>query len=348
MGLPRWGGNVYSVRDIMKGFWKQLDKPFFILAPMANVTDAAFRRTIAGKGKPSVFYTEFVSADGLDSSGRDRLLPDLQYSEGERPIVAQIFSSNPEKIERAAALVRELGFDGVDINMGCPDKSVMKQGAGAALAKDYALAQRLVLAAKRGARDIPVSVKVRLGDTTNQIEDWIPALLETEPAAIIVHGRTRKEMSKVPARWNDIARVVEIRDEWSDERGIEQGERTLIVGNGDVLSMADARKKAGESGVDGVMLGRAIFGNPWLFDEFVERESLPEVERLQVMLEHAELFDELLGKEKPFHIMRKHFGSYVSGFRGAKELREKLMLTESVDDVRQLVSEELAVLNAEN
>src|SRR5690606_3840974 len=142
-----------------KGFWEKLPSPFFVLAPMANVTDAAFRCVIAKRGKPDVFYTEFVSADGLDSEGRERLLPDLLFGEGERPIVAQVFSSNPEKIKKAAELARELGFDGIDINMGCPDKAVMKQGAGAALAKDYQLAQKLVLAAKEGAQDMPVSVK---------------------------------------------------------------------------------------------------------------------------------------------------------------------------------------------
>lgn len=326
------------------GFWGKLNKPFFILAPMANVTDAAFRRTIATYGKPDVFYTEFVSADGLDSPGRSRLLPDFKYSKEEEPIVAQIFSSRPEKIEKAASLVRELGFDGVDINMGCPDTSVNKQGAGAALSKDFTLAQELVLAAKRGAGEMPVSVKIRLGFNTNQIEEWLPALLSARPAAVIVHGRTRKEMSKVPARWNDIARAVEIRNEWSDKEGIPVDERTLVVGNGDVKDLDDARSKVGETQVDGVMIGRAIFGNPWLFNPNANRDEVSFDERLRVMLEHAELFDQLLGQEKPFHIMRKHFGAYVAGFPNAKELREELMQTESIDDVRKIVEEQRKIL----
>jgi nifR3 family TIM-barrel protein len=328
----------------MKGFWKKLKKPIFVLAPLANVTDAAFRRLIAKQGKPDVFWTEFVSADGLDSVGKEKLLPDLIYSEEERPIVAQLFSANPEKIKKAAALIEELGFDGVDINMGCPDRAVVKQGAGAALVKNYALAQDLIRAAQAGAPELPVSVKVRLGDTTNQIEEWIPVLLEARPAVITVHGRTRKEMSKVPARWDDIARCVEIRDEWSREKEIPTREQTLILGNGDAVSLADAREKARQSGVDGVMLGRAIFGNPWLFNESAVRENLSERERLEALLEHTELFNEILGGVKPFHIMRKHFSSYVTGFTHAKALREKLIVTENIEDVRLLIQGELEKL----
>lgn len=309
-----------------------------VLAPMANVTDAAFRRTIAKYGKPDVFYTEFVSADGLDSPGREKLMTDFKYSTSEQPIVAQIFSSRPEKIEKASSLVRELGFAGVDINMGCPDTSVNKQGAGAALSKDFPLAQELIYAAKQGAGDLPVSVKIRLGYNTNQIEEWLPALLESRPATITVHGRTKKEMSKVPARWNDIARAVEIRDEWSRAKGLSKDERTLIVGNGDVKDIIDAKQKVNETQVDGVMLGRAIFGNPWLFSTEITRDQVGFDERLRVMLEHAEAFHELLGSEKHFHIMRKHFGAYVTGFPNAKELRELLMETENIEDVRSLVS----------
>lgn len=321
------------------GFWKKLNKPFLVLAPMANVTDVAFRQTIAEYGQPDVFYTEFVSADGLDSPGREKLLVDFKYSEEEQPLVAQIFSANPEKIKKAASLVQELGFSGVDINMGCPDSAVVKQRAGAALSKDFSLAQQLIIAAKEGAPEIPVSVKIRLGFNENQIEEWLPALLEARPAVITVHGRTKKEMSKVPARWNDIARCVEIRNEWSTEKGILPEERTLIVGNGDVKDIARAQEKAKQTGVDGVMLGRAIFGNPWLFNKEIKREDVSLDERLGVLLEHAETFDRLLGAHKPFHIMRKHFGAYVTGFPNAKELREQLMQTESIEDTRKVIKE---------
>lgn len=306
-------------------FWSSLKKPFFVLAPMANVTDAAFRRLIAQYGKPDVMYTEFVSADGLASPGREALLVDLLYSEGERPLVAQLFTANPEKMYEAAKLAAELGFDGVDINMGCPDKNVMKQGAGACLMKHPDIARELMRAVKAGAPNLPLSVKTRIGDTKNNLHTWLPELLAEKPATIIIHCRTRKEMSKVPARWEHIKEAVEI----------AKGSGTLIVGNGDVTDLADARRKAEETGCDGVMLGRAIFGNPWLF-----AEKVPSIkEKLEVMMEHTKLFDDLLGDKKSFHIMRKHYKAYASGFDGAKELRVQLMETENVSDVEKIVTD---------
>jgi nifR3 family TIM-barrel protein len=304
-------------------FWHKLPKPFFILAPMANVTDAAFRRIIAKYGRPDVFYTEFVSADGLCSIGKDNLLIDLKYSSAERPIVAQLFGSNPEKMREAAALIQELGFDGLDINMGCPDKNVMKQKAGAALIKQPDVARALIRAAKAGAPKLPISVKTRLGDTKNDLGNWLPVLLEEKPAAIIIHARTRKEMSKVPAHWDAVKQAVDL----------ARGSGVLIIGNGDVSDLDDAREKIKQSGCDGVMLGRAIFGNPWLF-----KKKVPAVkDKLKVMLEHTKLFDKLLGKSKSFHIMRKHYKAYANGFDGAKDLRIKLMTTENVSDVETIV-----------
>lgn len=303
----------------MQGFWKNLKKPIFVLAPMADVTDPAFRALIAKYGKPDVFYTEFVSADGLalaPEEGRKKLLKDLEYTEEERPIIAQFFTSKPENMRKAAELARELGFDGIDINMGCPDKSVEKQGAGAKLIKNPKLARELIRAAKEGARDLPVSVKTRVGYNKPELEEWLPELLAEEPAAIVVHARTRKEMSKVPARWEFVKRAVELRD--------ESGAKTLIFGNGDAKDLDDARALVIETNCDGVMLGRAIFGNPWLF-----AERTPDIkEKLSVLIEHIRLFDEKLGSFKNFAIMKKHFKSYVSGFDGAADLRAKLMEAE--------------------
>lgn len=303
----------------MQGFWGKLKKPIFVLAPMADVTDPAFRALIAKYGKPDVFYTEFVSADGLalaPEEGRKKLLKDLEYTEEERPIIAQFFTSKPENMRKAAELARELGFDGIDINMGCPDKSVEKQGAGAKLIKNPKLARELIRAAKEGARDLPVSVKTRVGYNKPELEEWLPELLAEEPAAIVVHARTRKEMSKVPARWEFVKRAVELRD--------ESGAKTLIFGNGDAKGLDDARALVIETNCDGVMLGRAIFGNPWLF-----AERTPDIkEKLSVLIEHIRLFDEKLGGFKNFAIMKKHFKSYVSGFDGAVDLRAKLMEAE--------------------
>ncbi|MFT5037037.1 MAG: tRNA-dihydrouridine synthase, partial [Candidatus Azotimanducaceae bacterium] len=253
-----------------KGFWGELKKPIIVLAPLADVTDAPFRRLIAkysahtrsdgSTGGPDIMWTEFVAADGLiraTPEGKVKLMADLIYSEEERPIIAQLFSSNEEHMEQASALCAELGFDGIDINMGCPDRSIEKQGCGSAMIKDPESARAIIRAAKRGAGKIPVSVKTRIGYNSDELESWLPSLLKEEPAAITLHARTRKEMSKVPARWERVARGVQIRNELNSE--------TLILGNGDLLSVADAEEKVRESGADGAMLGRAIFGNPWLF-----------------------------------------------------------------------------------
>lgn len=326
-------------------FWQQLPKPFLVLAPMADVTDAPFRRMIAKYsahtradgtvGGPDVTWTEFVSADGLvraTPEGKQKLMADLLYTEAERPIVAQLFSSTPEHMEQAAALCLELGFDGVDINMGCPDRSIEKQGCGSAMIKDPESAARIIAAAKRGAQSgtggIPVSVKTRLGYNHDQVEEWIPYVLQQQPAALTVHARTRKEMSKVPARWERIARVVEIRD--------TLGSDTLVLGNGDVSGPEDAYQKAAETGADGVMLGRAIFGNPWLFHPEKDLSNVALEERLRVMVEHTSLFAELLGF-KNFAIMKKHYKAYVNGFPGAAELRAQLMEAPDASTVAGIV-----------
>ncbi|MSR73322.1 tRNA-dihydrouridine synthase [Candidatus Parcubacteria bacterium] len=330
----------------MKDFWKKLKeekiaqagalagkdgggfvRPIIALAPMANVTDAAFRRIIAKYGKPDVMWTEFVSADGLFMGGNKALMKDLIFSATERPIVAQFFTARPEMMKRAAQLARELGFDGIDINMGCPDRSIEKQGAGAAMIKNPALARAVLRAAKEGAGDLPVSVKTRIGFNKNELDTWLPELLAEEPAVITIHARTRKEMSKVPARWEEVKRAVEIRDRLKS--------KTLIFGNGDALDIVDAEKKAHESGADGVMLGRAIFGNPWLFAP----EKMPSkiADRLKIMVEHTYLFEELLGETKNFAIMKKHYKAYVNGWDGAKELRVQLMEAETASQIEEIV-----------
>lgn len=311
-----------------KNFWQKIAKPAFVLAPMADVTDAAFRRIISKYGKPDVMWTEFVSADGLalaPEEGRKKLMRDLDYTDEERPIVAQFFTSTPSHMAQASALARSLGFDGVDINMGCPAKVINRQDAGACLIRTPELAREIIRAAKEGAGDIPVSVKTRTGYSKVELETWIPALLEEEPAVLTLHARTAKEMSKVPARWEFVKRVVEIRNEMKSN--------TLIFGNGDVKNLEEARKRVEETGCDGVMIGRGIFGNPWLFSG-----ELPAVEeRLKVLIEHTELFEKLLGDIKSFSIMKKHFKAYISGFEGAAELRGELMNTENATEVREII-----------
>ena len=321
----------------MKNFWTALPKPFFALAPLANVTDAPFRAAIAKYSRPAgphVFWTEFVSADGLclaNEEGKKKLMRDLVFGEAERPIVAQLFTATPAHMEKAAALAAELGFDGVDINMGCPDRVIEKQGAGAKLITTPALAQELIAAAKRGAPNLPVSVKTRLGYNKDSLEEWLPKLLEAEPAAVTVHARTRKEMSKVPARWERVRRAVEIRDE------MKSG--ALIIGNGDAKDVRDARARAKETGCDGVMIGRGIFGRPWMFSGKPEPEL---AERLRIAVEHTRLFEEALGDIKSFALMKKHFKAYVEGFEGAKELRMRMMDASSAAEIEALVEDFIA------
>lgn len=358
-------------------FWKKLPTPFFVVAPMADVTDAPFRRMIAKYsshrrsdgtiGGPDVMWTEFVSADGLiraTPEGKQKLMADLIYTEEERPIVAQLFTSNEEHMEQAARLCLELGFDGVDINMGCPAGAIIDQGCGSAMIKTPALAAAIIRAAKRGAKSeeggIPVSVKTRLGYHRDEVEEWIPALLAEKPDALTIHARTRKDMSKVPARWERVNRVVELRNELSPE--------TLIIGNGDVLSLYDASVKVALSGADGAMVGRALFGNPWFFHPTIslpiKMTALPTHgvrledisaadsadsnmkyvslrERLQVMVEHSYLFCELL-PFKNFAVMKKHYKAYVNGFLGVSPLRVRLMEQTDPAGVEQVVLEFLS------
>jgi len=351
--------------NLIGNFWKDLKRPIFCLAPMADVTDAAFRYIIAKNSNINyVTYTEFVSADGLilaPEKGKQKLLKNLEYSEIERPIVAQIFGSNPENIEKAAALIAKLGFDGVDINMGCPDKSIEKQGAGAALIKNSKLAREIISAAKRGVLrshlrkspkgetlGIPVSVKTRLGYNKDELEEWLPELLTENPAAIVIHARTRKEMSKVPARWERIKRTVEIRNNFvavkndslhsHDASHISLREcslplKTLIIGNGDVKDIADATKKCEKSGADGAMFGRAIFGNPWLFADY---EPTME-ERFRILAEHTKLFEERFNGVKSFSVMKKHFKGYLK-LLGLEDLKYKLMKAKSAEEALEIMS----------
>ena len=316
----------------MSNFWQTLPKPFFVLAPMADVTDVSFRRVIAKYsshersdgtvGGPDVMWTEFVSADGLCSAGRDILKRDLEFTDIERPIVAQLFSSTPENMRKAAALCRELGFDGIDINMGCPVEIINRQGAGAAHIKDWRHAQEVIRAAQEGAVDIPVSVKTRIGYNKIEFMEWLPKILECNIPALTVHLRTRKEMSLVDAHWEIMPEIVALVRVITGE--LTHG-GTIILGNGDIKSVTQGKTLAKDTGCDGVMIGRGIFGTPWFFDEEIFNKGKSVEERLAICIEHTKLFEEKLGDIKSFAIMKKHYKAYVNGFDGAKELRMQLM-----------------------
>ncbi|MBU0707016.1 tRNA-dihydrouridine synthase [Patescibacteria group bacterium] len=321
-------------------FWSKLKQPIMCLAPMSDVTDSVFRQIIAKYGKPDVFFTEFVSVAGLCSVGRNNILEDLRFTKKEKPIVAQIWGSRPEQFYKSAKLVKKLGFDGIDINMGCPDKAVEKQGGGAALIKNPKLALEIIKETKRGAGILPVSVKTRLGHNTNIVGDWTRELLKTELAALIVHARTRKQMSKVPADWLSITKAVKIRNQMKSTM--------LIIGNGDVGSLDEARQRVKETNADGVMIGRGIFGNPWFFDPNIDIVDISIEKRLTVLIEHAKLFEKTYHKSKSFDIMKKHFKAYASGFSGAKDLRIALMNTGNAQEAKKEIQDFLKTLSSTN
>lgn len=309
-------------------FWSKLNKPLTVLAPMANVTDWAFRQIIIKTGRPDVFFTEFISADGICRVGKEKFRGELYFEAVEKPIVVQFFSSSPENMYKCAQLAVELGFDGVDINMGCPDSSVEKQGAGAALIKNPDLAKKIISETIRGAGKIPVSVKTRLG--FSKIEpDWIKNLLDTDIASLSVHARTRKEMSKVPAHWDELGKIAEM----------AKGSGKIIIGNGDVIDMDDLKQKADKFGLDGIMVGRGIFQNPWFFSD---RKVEDPKERINLLMEHVNNFEKLWsrgGSGKNFDVLKRFFKIYISNWPGAKELRTKLMSAKSFKDVDEILKE---------
>ncbi len=316
--------------------WSNLPKPFFVMAPMADVTDRAFRALVAKRGKPDVFWTEFVSADGLyhlnevasatEKSRNNPLMRDLAFEEDQRPIVAQIFSSKPEMIAYATELVARLGFDGVDINMGCPDRTIEKQGCGAAMIKNPKLAVGIIRAAQ-GASALPVSVKTRVGYNNESLDEWLPALLSANPAVLTLHLRTRKEMSAVPADWELMKKAVEIRN--------RENPNVLLIGNGDVRDLRDAQTKVAQSGCDGAMIGRAMFGNPWVFTDR-RPETIGLQEKLDALVELAHDFEKL-SPPKNFAILKKHIKAFVTGFAGAAELRAELMSAESASELASIM-----------
>lgn len=325
---------------MLKGFWKKTvekakkeKRPILIAAPMANVTDAAFRRMLVKyskskkRGGLDVLWTEFVSCDGLCSKGKKVLLTDLIFDKSEHPIVAQFFGSRPENFYESAKLARKLRFDGIDINMGCPDRGIMRQGGGADLIKNPKLAQEIIRETIRGAGGLPVSVKTRIGFNEVELKKWLPHLLDMDLSAITIHGRTKKEMSVTAAHWDIIAEAVKMRN--------ESGKDTLIIGNGDVSSMADARVKYEKYGVDGVMVGRAMFGKPWFFNPGENNISLKA--SLKIALEHTLLFEKIFKGEKNFEIMKKHYRSYVSGFNNAKNIRMELMNLKNIESGKKIL-----------
>ncbi|HWA64360.1 MAG TPA: tRNA-dihydrouridine synthase, partial [Candidatus Paceibacterota bacterium] len=250
-----------------------------------------------------------------------KLLPHFAFQETERPIVAQIFGNKPEQFFECAQLIKELGFDGIDINMGCPDRKVLKQGAGIALCKTPELAREIIEATKQGAGDIPVSVKTRLG--YHEIDfTWIQNILDANIAAFLIHLRTMKEMSKVPAHWEYAKEIADM----------AHATHTVVVGNGDVSSYLEGIEKAQQSGLDGIMVGRGIFHNPWIFSPDIDPAQKTLQERIELCKRHILLFTELWGEHKNYDVLKRFYKIYIHGWPDAKDLRDQLMQTKSAPE----------------
>ncbi|MBI1998070.1 MAG: tRNA-dihydrouridine synthase [Deltaproteobacteria bacterium] len=358
-------------------FWRDMTKPIIGLSPMDGVTDASFRFITAKYGPPDVTVTEFVNVEAALYAPHT-LIRDLAYSEIERPVIAQIYGHTPELFYKVAHVIGELGFNGLDINMGCPAKTVASKGSGAGLILKPELAQSIIRAARQGIEDwsagqslddlgmkpaliqsvlelnrrrfdgvtlpprraIPVSVKTRLGYDDVVVEEWIRTLLEEKPAAITLHGRTLKQQYKGSADWDAIARAVEI----------AKNSDTLILGNGDLKDMEDVYRRVRETNVDGVLIGRAAQGEPWIFraKEQVKqalrsqcREMIHDVpvslaERFRIMLEHSAHFASHT-QIHSFVGMRKHLAWYSKGSPGAAELRAQMVRVKDIDEVAALL-----------
>jgi len=319
----------------MTNFWAELPKPFFILAPMEDVTDVVFRHVVKEAGAPDVFFTEFANSDSFcHPEGKDSLRGRLTFTEDEQPIVGHIWGDNPTFFREMSIGLAQLGFKGVDINMGCPVPNVAGRGKGSGLILRPEVAAELIAAAKAGG--LPVSVKTRIGYTEMaEMEAWITHLLKQDIANLSIHLRTRKEMSKVPAHWDIIPQIMALRDQIAPQ--------TLITINGDVPDRQTGLELAEKYGVDGIMIGRGIFKNPFAFEKEPREHTSEELlGLLRLQLDLQDQYSEMI----PRSIVGLHrfFKIYVKGFSGASDLRVKLMQTKSTDEVRAI----LAAFEAEN
>ena len=315
----------------MPNFWKTLKKPITALAPMDDVTDFVFREIVSTIAKPDVLFTEFTSSDALFSNGHDKVIKRLLFTESQRPVVAQIWGSTPVNFRKAAKYIEELGFDGIDINMGCPDKAVMKKNSGASLINNKELAEKIISETRKGSPNLPLSIKTRLSSNQDLTKEWVSFLLSKNINTLIIHGRDAKSMSKGNANWEEIGKAVSLRNKINPE--------ILIIGNGDVESYKEVKEKHEKYKVDGVMIGRGIFHNPWVFEKNENVATHTQKERLDLLLTHTKLFNDTWGETKNFETMKKFFKIYVNGFRGANNLRNKLMNSRNYEEVVYIVTE---------
>ncbi len=316
----------------MTMIWEELSttKPYFILAPMDDVTDSVFRRIVASCAAPDLLFTEFVSVDGLSSPGRDTLWKKLEYTDAETPLIAQVWGLRPENYFTVAKELSGMGFAGIDINMGCPVPVVTKNGACSALIKNRPLAIEIVQATIDGAGDTPVSVKTRLGFDEVDLS-WHELLLGMDIKALTVHGRTTKEMSKVPNHWDVIDDVVKLRDKISP--------KTQVIGNGDVLSRREGEQLAKIYGLDGIMIGRGIFQDPYVFSENSPWSDMSKGDKIDLYKQHINSFLDFWGGKKNPASLKKFAKVYVNGFDGASTARASLMQCNDANELLEVLEQ---------
>lgn len=314
--------------EMIDNFWRDLPRPFFVLAPMEDVTDVVFRHVVSEAGRPDVFFTEFTNSDSYcHPEGMNSVRGRLIFTEDEQPIVAHIWGDNPEYFRKMSFGMAELGFKGIDINMGCPVPNVATRGKGAGLIQRPDVAAELIQAAKAGG--LPVSVKTRLGySDIDEWQEWLTHILKQDIANLSIHLRTRKEMSQVPAHWELIPEIKELRDRVAPN--------TLLTINGDIPDRQTGLQLAEKYGIDGVMIGRGIFKNPFAFEQEPKEHSTEEyLDLLRLQLDLQDQYAEQLPRS--ITALHRFFKIYVKGFRGASELRNQLMSTKSTDEVRALL-----------
>ena len=325
----------------MNTFWQDFKKPIKILAPMENVTDTVFRRVIARTGRPDVFFTEFTAADAICSEGYDHIAKGhLLFTNEETPLIAQLWGKNPENFYKSTEIVKKMGFAGIDINMGCPDRVIIRNGSCGALIKNPELAKEIFLAVKRSVGNtLPVSIKTRLGFYEVKTEEWIGFILNLHPDALTVHLRTVKEMSKVPAHWEEMKRIIALRDKISPH--------TIIIGNGDIVTKKQLDVVVDKYKLDGVMVGRGIFQDPWFFNKKIKNEDVFLSEKFQLLIDHITLYENTWKGSKPAEVMKRFYKIYVSDFRDAAEFRMSLMEAPTLKDTIVLLKEKIESLKNE-
>ncbi len=354
---------------MQKGFWGNLASPIVGLSPMDGVTDASMRFVAKKYGQPDIIYTEFVSAEGLwrikkRGDLEHKIWNELKYSEIERPVIAQIFGSEPESFYEAAKIVCELGFDGIDINMGCPSPGLEKRGGGAGLIRDKCNAVEVVEATRRGVQDylrtqgiensrtqdkeIPVSLKTRIGSDKPDPK-WWEVIAGMQMPAVAMHGRTFKQLYSGEADWEMLLQAAEV----------IRASGAKFLGNGDVKEIKNSKtqelKIVTKTGreidltgkMDGVLIGREATGNPWVLrkDGYVPTVK----EKLAVAVEQAKKYEELFNAEYDdkhfqFFPMRKHLACFVRGFEGSVSLRRQLMSANNADEVEMMIVDFLTTL----